>query len=229
MTKNQNSLTLKVWRCLDQDACLRREMIRGLVNVRALARYIIKEQKMNVSIDAVISAIRRYNLARSEKTFENAKKMIGQVISISTKNRLASIDVTKDSEIQRLLPKLFSIINYNQGDVLRIIHADESINIFIDEKNLEQIKKLLPQGKIIRIYTDLAGINIRIKLDAQNTPGLVALIANELTINNINVMDFMSCVSELLCELLWFVEDSNLMKAYNVINQLWKQNLKTTS
>jgi hypothetical protein len=204
-------------------------MIRGLVNVRALARYIIKEQKMNVSIDAVISAIRRYNLARSEKTFENAKKMIGQVISISTKNRLASIDVTKDSEIQRLLPKLFSIINYNQGDVLRIIHADESINIFIDEKNLEQIKKLLPQGKIIRIYTDLAGINIRIKLDAQKTPGLVALIANELTINNINVMDFMSCVSELLCELLWFVEDSNLMKAYNVINQLWKQNLKTTS
>jgi len=204
-------------------------MIRGLVNVRALARYIIKEQKMNVSIDAVISAIRRYNLARSEKTFENAKKMIGQVISISTKNRLASIDVTKDSEIQRLLPKLFSIINYNQGDVLRIIHADESINIFVDEKNLEQIKKLLPQGKIIRIYTDLAGINIRIKLDAQNTPGLVALIANELTINNINVMDFMSCVSELLCELLWFVEDSNLMKAYNVINQLWKQNLKTTS
>jgi hypothetical protein len=204
-------------------------MIRGLVNVRALARYIIKEQKMNVSIDAVISAIRRYNLARSEKTFENAKKMIGQVISISTKNRLASIDVTKDSEIQRLLPKLFSIINYNQGDVLRIIHADESINIFVDEKNLEQIKKLLPQGKIIRIYTDLAGINIRIKLDAQKTPGLVALIANELTINNINVMDFMSCVSELLCELLWFVEDSNLMKAYNVINQLWKQNLKTTS
>ena len=155
--------------------------------------------------------------------------MLGQVSNISTKNRLASIDAVKDSEVQKLLPKLFSVVNFDNGDVLRIVHADESINIFVDEKNLEEIKKFLPKEKIIRICNYISGINVRFKIDAQKTPGVLSMISNELMINNINVMNFMSCVSKSFCELLWFVEDEDLMKTYNVIDQLWKQNQKTSS
>ena len=223
MAKNQTSLTLTVWRYLDQNPCLRKEMISRIINIRALARHIIKEQKINASADAVISAIRRYDLVRSEKIFENAKKIISQIISISTRNQLASINVFKDTEVQRLLPKLFSLINYNQGDVLRIIHADESINIFIDEKNLNHVKKIIPQEKITRMETNLASINVKTKLDAQRIPGVVAIMANEFAINNINVIEYMSCVTEFL----WLVNEEDLLKAYNVINHLWKQNIKS--
>jgi aspartokinase len=223
MAKNQTSLTLTVWRYLDQNPCLRTEMIARIINVRALAKHIIKEQKINASIDAVISAIRRYDLARSEKIFENAKKIIGQVFGISTRNRLTSVYIAKNEEIQKLLPKLFSVINYNRGDVLRIIHADESISIFIDEKNLKQIKTILKEENITKIYKNIASINITLKEEALHTPGVVSVMANELAINNINVLEFMYCVPQLL----WFVAEEDLPKAYNVINQLCQQNIKS--
>jgi len=117
MTKSHDGITQRVWKCLDQDPSLRRDMSRGLINIRALARYILKEQKINTSIDAVISSIRRYKFTKDKKIFYNAKKLIGQTSNISTRNHIANIEVVKDSEVQQLLPRLFLLVNYNRLDV----------------------------------------------------------------------------------------------------------------
>ena len=130
--------------------------------------------------------------------------------------------LTKDTKIQKLLPKLFDIINYEHGDVLRICHADKSIKVIVDEKNLEKIKGIFPENKIIMIYKDLAEIDIHMPLDVKNTPGVLTVTANELAINDINVLEIMSCISELI----WFVEKKDLLKAYNALNQLLQQNQK---
>ena len=52
--------------------------------------------------------------------------------------------------------------------------------------------------------------------EAVNTPGIIAVISNELAINGINVMESMSCVPEML----WFVKEKDVLKAYNVMFQL---------
>jgi len=59
------------------------------------------------------------------------------------------------------------------------------------------------------------------KPETQKTPGVIAIIANEIALNNINVIDFMSCVSEFL----WFVQEEDLLKVYSAISQLWQENL----
>jgi len=92
-----------------------------------LTKSIIKERKIDASLDAVISAIRRYEPDCYDKIFENARKVICRTTALSTRSPLANIALTKDAEVQKLLPKLFSMIHYKQGDVLRIIHADEAI------------------------------------------------------------------------------------------------------
>ena len=104
---------------------------------------------------------------------------------LSTKSRLANIAVIKDSEIQELLPKLFSIIQFNRGDVLRIIQADEAIKILVNEKNLEKVKDLLPKNKIIKVDQNLAELNIHLHPDAIKTPGLTAAISTELAMDSI--------------------------------------------
>ena len=101
-------------------------------------------------------------------------------------------------------------------DILRIIHADESISIFIDEKNLEQIKTILQKNNITKVYKNLASINITLEEGALKTPGIVSVIVNELAMNNINLLEFLYCVPQLL----WFVEEEDLLKAYNVIYSL---------
>ena len=52
--------------------------------------------------------------------------------------------------------------------------------------------------------------------EAVNTPGIIAVISNELAMNGVNVMESMSCVPEML----WFVKEKDVLKAYNVMYQL---------
>jgi aspartokinase len=190
-------------------------MSKGLINTTALAKYIIKEKKGDGTLDAVNSAIRRYKFDRYDEIFDTANEIVS-FGELSTRSKLANIAVIKDAEIQELLPKIFSIIQYNRGDVLRIIQADEAIKILVNEKNLEKVKNLFPKKKIIKIDRNLAEINMHLHPEAVKTPGIIAVISNELAMNGINVMETMSCVPEML----WFVKEKDVLKAHNVMFQL---------
>jgi hypothetical protein len=135
----------EVWKVLDNNPSIRKEMNRNLINISALARYIINNKKLDASVDAVISAIRRYEMDKHDDIFENAYKILGHTVNISTKSNLAEISLIKDDDVQILLPKLFDFIKYIRGDVLRVTQANESIRLLIDEKNMENIIKLFPK------------------------------------------------------------------------------------
>ena len=50
----------------------------------------------------------------------------------------------------------------------------------------------------------------------QQTPGVLASVANELAIHGINIIECITCPPELL----WFVDENDVLRAYDVINQL---------
>jgi len=206
----------EVWKFLDNNPAIRREIDKGLINTSALARYIIKDKKIDSTLDAVISAIRRYNFEKHGDVFDNAYRTLGQAINISTKSNLAEISLVKDDEVQQCLPELFSIIKYVQGDVLRVTQANESIRLLIDEKNIDKVTELFPKNKIIIKEKGLAEINIFIHPKMQTTPGILAVIANELAINRINIVEFMTCPPEMIC----VVKKDDILKASSVLYKL---------
>ena len=77
-------------------------------------------------------------------------------------------------------------------------------------KNLEKILNILPNDKILLIDENLAEINLHLDNDAKDTPGILAIITNELALNGISVVEVLSCFPELL----WFVYQNDLLKAY---------------
>ena len=206
----------EVWKFLDNSPCIRRDLSRNLINARALAKYIIKEIKMDATLDAVISAIRRYELNRQDNIFLIANKLISQTINLSTRTGLAEITLLKDNDVQKLLPELFEIIHYVRGDVLRVVQADESIRLLIDKKNLEKITQVFPEDKIIKIDVNLAEINMHMHPKMRTTQGILAAISNELAINGINIIEIMSCFPEML----FFVKEEDVLKAHQVLHKL---------
>jgi len=206
----------EVWKFLGNNPCIRRDLSRGLINSRALAKYILKTQKMDATLDATISAIRRYELGRQDDTFITARKLIGQTINLSTRSGLAEISFIKDDDIQRSLPELFDIVDYARGEALRIIQATRSIKILIDEKNIENTTDLFPKDKILKIDRNLAEINMHMHQKMLNTRGILAVMTNELAINSINIIEIMSCIPEMLL----FVKEEDVLNAYQVLYQL---------
>jgi len=211
-----SNITHEVWKILDNNPSIRRDMNRGLINTSALARYIINEKKISASLDAIIVAIRRYEVNQHKEIFNTAQKLLSKIVNLSTKDNLAEVSLIKDTDVQNNLPKLFSFIHYVQGDVLRVTQANKSIRLLIDEKNLEQVISLFPKEKILSKEGGLAEINIYIHPQMQKTPGILAMIANELAINEINIVEFVTCPPEMLC----IVKKEDLLKATGILYKL---------
>lgn len=214
----EDSVTKNIWKILDRRPGITRNLTIGIISLSSLARYLIKEEKLDATLDSVISAIRRYNLDEYELIFENAARAIKKTNAISTRSPLANISVIKDSEVQIILPKLFSIINYNYGDVLRIIQGEGSIKIIVDEKNLKKVLNLFNGKNILKISKEIGEITVHMHEDSKYTPGVLALQSYELSLNGINILEAMSCWPEWM----WFVHEKDIQKAYKLLYDMWK-------
>ena len=211
-----NKLGVQVRNFLERKPCIRKDMHEGLINVRALARHIIETLDLDTTVNAVMGIIRRYELEETGDIFFEARKILARSNSISTRSNLVNISLVKDITSQKLLPELFSLIHYNQGDVLRITHADESIKVLVDNKNLDLVKDIFPKDKIISIDKDLAEINLHQHPEAKFIPGVIAVTSNELAMHGVNILETISCFPEWV----WIVDEKDLVNAYTILNQL---------
>ena len=201
---------------IERNLIIKNTLEKDLISIRKLARHIA--EKINSDkYDAIISAIRRYGKNESKNTYETAIKMVKNT-KISTKSDIVSIAIEKNHDAQLILPKLFEKIDFSKSEVLRIIQAEEAIKIIIDKKNLEKIEKIIPKQIILKIEKDLAEINLNLDKEAVNTPGIISVIFSELMINNINIMEALSCVPEMLI----FVKEKDLLKSYSILFNLVK-------
>ena len=215
MAKN---IAREVWGFIEREPSLKLDLSRELINVRALARLIAKESKLHSTEDAIISAIRRYPLEGTISGMQKAIEVARQS-RISTRSKIVNVALLKDREIQEQLSELFSLINFDRGEILRLVQGEESIKVMVDERNLEKVLDVFPKRKILHIHKNLAEINLRLHPQAVNTPGTILVFCTELARNGVNMVEIMSCVPELLI----FVEERDLLKAYETFFNLFNK------
>ncbi len=221
MTNLQAKMTniaREVQRFLDSDASIRKDIARGIINVRSLAVYIQKSLKLNSGLDSIISAIRRYDSSGSDgQSFAKALSLIRDA-KITTRNHVSIIALVKDASVQQMLPRLFSLIDYSRGEVLRIIQAEELIKVVVDQKNVASVLALFHKDKIKNVERNLGEINMRLDPISSKVRGVLALLDSELANNEVNIVESMSCVPELI----WFIDEKELLKAHQAFLELIK-------
>ena len=112
----------QVWSILRDDISIQRNLQKGLINIRALAKYLIKNYYLNTSIDAIISAIRRYNFEIEDEKNKNITKSLAGS-SVSTVTNLSCISLKESESIKQYLNNLYSITDVKENETLRIIDA----------------------------------------------------------------------------------------------------------
>ncbi|MBU0471519.1 MAG: hypothetical protein KKF89_04235 [Nanoarchaeota archaeon] len=215
------STAQRVWKIIEEDAIIRRALEKGIVSLKNLSTYIIKEHKIETTTDSVISAIRRYKEEQTlEKKYQHAREEIKKSKNIKITTNIVELSIEKNSQTEELLEKVFAQINYNKGEILLVIQGEQSIKIIIDEKNKEKILKIFPKNTILKANNDLAEINIHLSDDAGKTPGIISVLSTELMLHEINVEETMSC----LPEMLFFVKQKGVVQAYKVLQNLCSNN-----
>ncbi len=213
------SIAQQVWSEIDEDIILRRALEREIISLKNLAVYLIKKRKLSATLDAVISAIRRYHQESNlEKKYEKARSIIAQSQDIRVTSNIVSIAIEKNKQTQEQLQKVFDKIEYEKGEILLIIQGEQSIKVMINEKNKEKVLSYFPKNKILSIEEDIAEINIQLAEKAVDTPGIIVALSTELMVHDINVVETMSCVPEML----FFVKQKDVVKSYEILFNLCK-------
>ena len=219
MTFMTQNISDKVNSFLDNDFIIRKCLFKNIVSMRALSRHIIKKLGLKEkNLDAVMSAIRRYK--KIEKGERDEKlRMVFSKIAVKTRSDIVDIRVQKNKRSTESISKLNSVIDVEKGEIIRVIQAEQSIAIIIDDKNLDKFHSIFNRADCISIDKRLVEVNLQFTEEAQNVRGIVALVTSSLNAEGINIVEIMSCAPELLI----IVKKEDLLKVLNVVDNL--QNL----
>ncbi|MBI5389492.1 hypothetical protein HZB01_03880, partial [Candidatus Woesearchaeota archaeon] len=118
-----HTIRAQVWKAIETDAAAKKDLSRNVINVRALAKYLLSEYKINATLEAVISSIRRYRrqpLAKGEAT--RVYSLLKQA-KIRTLTKMASLALKKNEEVHQKIGALLPSINSTGGEVLRVMEG----------------------------------------------------------------------------------------------------------
>ncbi len=190
---NINSI---VWNYIDGRTEIKKTLLARLINASALARKIAEDESLEGSMDAIMSAIRRYEGSREKASFYKRIYDLFGKARVSAKTRLASILVRKNDETRRKVESIYSGAGLRRDSTLRIFELTNYIKIIADEENLGQIRDMFSRGDIENVEKDLGEITINYNDDITKIPGVFALVSNEMALNDISIIDSMICHRE---------------------------------
>jgi len=196
-------------------------LARGLINARALARYIQVETGERYSFEAILSAIRRYPVKASATKYQNAGKMISKM---TLKNKVAVVTVRNSPEIPALLARFSGEIDYGRGETLRILSGPESACIVVDSKNLDRLVAAIPKKDMVKTYGNLSEITVKLSESATTTRGVVAALTTELAINGVNLITTAAPPDVVV----FMVDGGEALDGYRALERLSRGRLKPT-
>lgn len=200
---------------LRQDGVVREALRRGIVNQRALARWLLERNGWEATEEAVLSALRRALAEVETSPLERAEAIFARA-HLNMRSHVGIIKLSKTSEVQRLLPKLFDVVDYTKGEALRIIQSERSVKILLDEVNMPHVLRLLRNEHVEETTRRVTEINVVLPMESKTTPGIGALMMNALALQGINILEFVTGIPEVLL----FVAEDDALAAYEALANL---------
>ncbi len=205
------NITKEVWSIIESDLAIEKNLSQELINTRALARYLTDKYSLKASLDSVISAIRRFET--KTKFIEVEKKLhnLFKDAIIKSRNNVACITIAHNSH-----NPLEIIKSIKKAEHMRIAVGNASSRLMVDEGKLKETTSHIPSNLIEKIEHDLSELSVTIDEKAIKTKGVLARIANEISLANINIEEIVISPPEFLI----YVKQEHILKTYESVLKL---------
>jgi hypothetical protein len=200
------SVNQKVWNIISKELCVQKELMHGLINVRALAKYLVDKYSLNVSIDSVISAIRRYESSGFCDLSDDTVINLFKDCIITTRSNVACLTIKRNG-INPL-----SKFHENEIKDMYVISGTGDTKIICDLKDFDSIKSYFKSDEL-KCETGLSVIGIMLSPEAIKTRGVLAKIASEVSIYGVNIAEMIVCPPEFLI----MVKDEDMLPTHEAI------------
>lgn len=200
---------------IERDGVIKEGLARGLINVRAVARYIQKATHDELSFEALVSAVRRYPVKASAGEYREIGKLIRK---LTLKNEIVAVTVRSSPDVPAWLAKFSGAVDYGRGETFRVVSGAESVSVVIDSHNLGKLRDVIPKSEIVRVLPNLSEIVVLLSDEALRRVGVGATIFTELAINHVNFLYVLSYGPPHAFALI--VDGDDAMAAYRALDRL---------
>lgn len=206
------SIAKKVKHFVLERPFVRESLKRGLVNFSALARTIIKEEKLSKQdFDAVVVALRRlFENSFASKDFE--EKIIGLLRKsrVEVKNSISVVVL----ENKILLSQLAKILNQavEDDETFHLIHGTRTFTIITTSNVAKKISETFSQNVVSR-KDGLVEVVVRTSKDIEKIPGVVAYMYSRFSEKGVNILETLSSWTETL----FVVEEKDALLAMQAV------------
>jgi len=200
------SINQKVWQEMRADPAIMRDLQRGLINMRALAKFFIDKHGLRASLDAVISSIRRFPLD-SYVEEERVLRDIFRDSVVGTTNNMACVTVLHPPS--EVIPKLASLGIAN----VRLVTGTDEVKILVKNSAAEKLSKSF---KTCEVNPNLSEISVVVAEKAVKTKGVMARMASEIALAGINIHELLVCPPQFLI----YVSEKDIVKAHERVLSL---------
>ncbi|MFH2019781.1 MAG: hypothetical protein ABIJ34_00045 [archaeon] len=184
----------------------------GLVNRRALARYLIEKKVIPHSqFDAAIAMLRRFEFRKSKKEDFDVFKHL----TLQLKDNLSIMAFTKEEDILTGFKKFIDSTEFGIGETLKMVVGTANITIIIDTKKIGLVKKNFRKEPKYTIEK-ISEMSLLFPDTVINTKGIISVISNEFYTHDILINEILTASSELLL----YLKEDYVLKAYEVIKNL---------
>ena len=120
---------------------------RGIVNSRALARYIRKTEGLDSTADATLGIIRRYPLSSGES--EEVWRVFRDC-GLSMRNKIGDLELEYDQDTMNRIGEFGSNLKTVRGENVKLVAGVQFMRVIADQNALENFRKTVQPTHVIR-------------------------------------------------------------------------------
>jgi hypothetical protein len=207
-----------IQKTFEEDPVLRIAFDRNLISAGTLSKHIIKlHPELNLNQESLRTAVRR--LKRSSNKIDilgRAQKVLADSY-LYVRNNMVKLELQKDESTLHLINQSLKI-DENNNDLFRLIKGHSVLHAIIEESSLLKMKEIFA-GKILNIQENLCEFIVIFSELGKTTPGMLLNLVNELSMNNINLVQAFNCGAEVNL----IVDEKDNQKAFNILTNFFKR------
>lgn len=205
---------------IEADPVIKKGLQRGIINSRALARFIQETNGVESTTDAILGVIRRYDVGEDDQDFHKAFKDC----ELSMRNKVGDLALENNQDTMRRIAEFAGTIQTTKGEGLRIVVGLKSIRVVAEQKALDAFRRTLPSRDVISYGTDLVEISLLLPPETQKIKGIIARITTELALNDVNLVSINCCSPE---DIL-LVAEKDAPRALETLQRLLREEIRAT-
>jgi len=184
---------------------------KGVINFRALARYIYDDLKREfgseVKFQSVVTAVRRYPISRAKRGSDK----VSNILAGSEVNLKYDVGVITTKFDQSVL-EVLGDIQAGLKSPYMVFQGIETLTVVVKEDQMEAIASKLG-GKVVGEKDKLAFVIVNSPEGIVETPGVISYLGNILALEGINLVEMMSSHTE-TC---FIVEENDALQTIDAI------------